>query len=97
MIVLVGSSTKNLYKFVRWELEVAIKLNIPIIAVNLNGSNEDTELTPPILLKKAFFMNVPFDPKKVKFALDKFAPWYIQNLPTYVSSRHYDWETLNWN
>ena len=35
-MVLVGEKTKNLYKFVRWEIELAIKLGLPIIVANLN-------------------------------------------------------------
>jgi hypothetical protein len=37
VIVLIGEKTKNLYKYVRWEIEVAMELNLPIIAVYLNG------------------------------------------------------------
>lgn len=37
-VVLIGEHTRYLYRFVRWELEQAIELNIPIVAVNLyNG------------------------------------------------------------
>lgn len=53
VIVLVGENTKNLYKFVRWEIEVAIDLKLPIIAVNLDKNNDSTDKTPPILLKSA--------------------------------------------
>ena len=37
LILLVGEQTRYLYKFVRWELETALRMDIPIIAVNLNG------------------------------------------------------------
>ncbi len=36
VICLIGENTKNLYRFVRWELETAIGLDLPIIAVYLN-------------------------------------------------------------
>lgn len=36
VIVLIGDNTKNLYKFVRWEIELALELGLPVIAVNLN-------------------------------------------------------------
>ena len=35
-VVLIGQNTKNLYKFVRWEIEVAINMNLPIVAIDLN-------------------------------------------------------------
>jgi hypothetical protein len=48
VIVLIGERTKYLYRFVRWELEVALELEIPIIAVNLNGKRIcDFERCPP--------------------------------------------------
>lgn len=34
-VLLVGEGTRNLYKFVRWEIEQAIKSDLPIIVVNL--------------------------------------------------------------
>ena len=49
-ILLVGENTKNLYKFVRWEIEQAVKRDIPIIVVNLNGKrSKDSNLCPAIL------------------------------------------------
>ncbi len=44
-ILLVGNTTKNLYKFVRWEVEQAIKRNIPIIGdlcINRNNHQKPT-------------------------------------------------------
>src|ERR1700759_2968790 len=36
-IVLIGEQTKHKRRFVRWEMEVALDLGLPIVAVNLNG------------------------------------------------------------
>src|SRR5262249_12165764 len=36
-IVLVGQSTQYLYRFVRWELEMCLKLDVAIICANLNN------------------------------------------------------------
>lgn len=36
VVVLIGSSTRYKYRFVRWELDVALELDLPIVAVNLN-------------------------------------------------------------
>ena len=71
-ILLVGENTKNLYKFVRWEIEVAMSMDIPIIAVNLCKSNGATVRTPPLLKNNAYFVSVPFDQGKIKYALDNF-------------------------
>lgn len=49
-ILLVGNSTKSLYKFVRWEIEHALNKEIPIIVVNLNNLRyKDSNLCPSIL------------------------------------------------
>lgn len=49
-ILLVGDNTKYLYKFVRWEIEQAIKRDIPIVVINLNGKRQkDNDLCPAIL------------------------------------------------
>ena len=39
-VLLVGESTRYLYKFVRWEIEQAISLDLPIIVVNINGLSQ---------------------------------------------------------
>jgi hypothetical protein len=50
VLVLIGPKTKNLCKYVRWELELAIELDVPIVAVNLNKTNgKDTDLCPAII------------------------------------------------
>jgi hypothetical protein len=79
VIVLVGDKTKNLYKFVRWEMEVALKLKLPIIAVNLNDLREyDVDLCPPIL-RDEYVMHVSYKAKIIKYALDEFPLQYNQS------------------
>ncbi|MFH2055504.1 MAG: TIR domain-containing protein, partial [bacterium] len=49
-VLLVGEKTRYLYKFVRWEIEQALSLDLPIIVVNLNGCRGmDEERCPPVL------------------------------------------------
>lgn len=48
-VLLVGSNTKYLYKFVRWEIEQAIRKEIPIVVVNLNDKRGKDSLCPSIL------------------------------------------------
>lgn len=69
VIVLIGSSTKNLYKFVRWELDLALELGHPIIAVNLNGSRAQDNFCPPIIRDECV-VHVPFKLKPIKHALN---------------------------
>ncbi len=95
VIVLVGNSTKDLYKYVRWEIEVAINLDIPIIAINLNKENKEHEKTPPILKNKAYFVSVPYEIKKIKYALDNFPKEYYNKKNEAPSSRTYNWSKIS--
>ena len=94
-LVLVGDSTKFLYKFVRWEMDIAIEMDIPIIAVNLNKANGKHANTPPILSKKAYFVSVPFEMKKIKYSLDNFPNEYHKNKHKAPSSRSYNWSKIS--
>lgn len=70
-IVLIGESTKNLTKFVKWEIETAVRLGLPIIAVNLNGVRAQDALCPPAL-KSALAVYVPFNEKIITYALKQW-------------------------
>lgn len=75
-IVLIGQSTKHLYKFVRWEIEVAISMGIPIIAVNLDKSRSmNSTLCPPIL-KNELVIHVPFGHKIINYAIKNWPSSY---------------------
>ena len=69
-VLLIGEHTKYLYKYVRWEIEQAIKRGIPIIAVNINGKKQlDDDLCPPILTSE-LAIHIPFKEKIITYALD---------------------------
>jgi len=77
LLVLVGENTSNLYKFVRWEIEVALEKDLPIILVNLNKRRfMDTALCPPILRDK-LAVHVAFAHKIIDFAIKNWPSWYI--------------------
>ena len=71
LVVLIGKSTMNLYKYVRWEIEYAIDHDIPIVAVNLNGNKSQDNLCPAIL-KDKLAVYIPFSPKIVAYALNNW-------------------------
>lgn len=68
-IILIGDKTRYLRKFVEWEIETAVNLNLPIIAINLNGSREVDNLCPPSL-KGKLAMFTPFNEKIITHALN---------------------------
>ena len=77
-IVLIGESTKELYRYVRWELETCLNLDMPIVAVNLNNKRQmDNVLCPPIIKDKAV-VHVAFRMKIIKHALDNFCDNFVQ-------------------
>ena len=79
LIVLVGESTRNLYKFVRWEIEVALEMELSIIVVNLDGKKSiNNDLCPPIL-RNELAIHIPFAQKILGYA--------IRNWPS-SSARH---------
>lgn len=68
-ILLVGENTKYLYKFVRWEIDQAIKRDVPIIVVNLNGKrSKDSNLCPPIL-NGELSLHISFNQKIIEKAV----------------------------
>jgi len=66
-IVLIGEKTKLLTKFVKWEIETAIRLDLPIIGVNLNGSRSKDEMCPTAM-RDTLAVYVPFKEKVVSHA-----------------------------
>jgi hypothetical protein len=71
-LLLIGANTKNLYRYVRWEIEIALKLELPIIAVNLNGvRGMDANLCPPIL-KPELAMHISFNQRIIDHAMSEW-------------------------
>ncbi|TYP62014.1 TIR-like protein DUF1863 [Stutzerimonas stutzeri] len=99
IIVLVGEKTKNLYKYVRWEIELAISLDLPIIGVNLNCSNGVDKLRCPALLRDHCAVHVPFKLAAIKFALDYWPNEYHrlgdrekgQGARSYPAEKYQEW------
>lgn len=72
-IVLCGENTKNLHRFVRWEIDSCLEKGIPIIVANLNKKRSlDSDRCPPIL-KGRGAMHIAFGARIIKFALDNYA------------------------
>jgi hypothetical protein len=75
VLVLIGEKTKNLYRYVRWELELALEKHLPIVAANLNDSRYQDERCPAIIRDKCV-SHVPFKMKAIKHALDSWPTRY---------------------
>lgn len=71
-VLLVGDHTRYLHKYVRWEIEQAIKRDIPCIVVNLNGKRtKDFERCPPII-RDELSVHISFNSKILQYALENW-------------------------
>ena len=88
-VLLVGESTKYLYKFVKWEIEQAIQRKLPLIIVNLNGKKHLDKDRCPSILFDSLALHVGFNQQSIERALlqwpnqyqkfqneGKFGPFY---------------------
>ena len=92
-ILLVGEHTKYLYKYVRWEIEQAIKRELPIIVVNINGTRcMDNDLCPAIL-REALAIHISFNAKILQHALESWPCFVEQNKETATGPYYYKQET----
>ena len=77
LVVLIGEKTKLLTKFVKWEMEVALKLDLPIVGVNLNGSKRKDDRCPPTI-KEQLAIYVPFGAKIVEHAMTHWPASHVK-------------------
>ncbi len=90
VIVLVGENTKNLYQFVRWEIDLALRKDLPIIVANLNNKRRFDPDRCPAILSDAYAVHVDFKMKIIRYALDNFPVEYAQHDPSASGPRYYN-------
>lgn len=69
-VLLVGEHTRYLYRYVRWEIEQAIKREIPCIVVNLNGKRSLDQDLCPALMRDSLAIHISFNAKIMQYALE---------------------------
>ena len=94
-VILIGESTRYLYKFVRWEMEQALALDLPIIGVNLNGLRyQDSERCPPII-RDELAVYISYNTAILQHALETWPTHHSslklqrQSGPYYYKQSHY--------
>ena len=90
VVVLVGENTKNLYRFVRWEIEIAQKKDLPVIVVNLNGLRQMDPDRCPAILRGWLAAHVSFRAKIIQHALDHFPDEYRDIQASASGPRYYN-------
>ena len=69
-VVLIGERTRYLTRFVRWEMEQALKLGLPIIGVNLNGLRSRDAARCPPTIRDEVAIYISFNAAILQFALE---------------------------
>lgn len=79
-VLLVGEHTRYLYKYVRWEIEEAIKREIPFIVVNLNGKRSLDSINCPPLARDNLAIHISFNAKILQYALENWPSSFEEKL-----------------
>ena len=89
LVVLIGDKTRYLYRFVRWEMEQALDLNLPIVGVNLNGLRQQDSLRCPPLIREELAIHVSFNAAIVQYALEHWPVSHTSFRQQHKSGGHY--------
>jgi hypothetical protein len=94
-VLLVGEKTKFLYKFIRWEIEQALTLKLPIIVVNLNGMRCFDQDRCPAILHDKVAVHIAFSAKILEHALNNWSNYY-KKLLEHNNNYYYDDNIYNY-
>lgn len=75
-ILLIGEKTRYLYKFVKWEIDQAIKRDIPIVCVNLNRMRQMDSNRCPSCLRDHLAVHISYNPAILQHALENWSDSY---------------------
>jgi Thoeris protein ThsB, TIR-like domain len=89
VLVLVGESTKNLRKFVGWEIDLALTLGLPIIVVNLNENRNMDADRCPMPLRTGYIVHVAYKRAIIKHALENFPREFVGRDAHATGARYY--------
>jgi len=79
-ILLVGEHTKYLTKFVKWEIESAIRREIPIVVVNLNGIRHKDEDLCPASIDGILSLHIAYGMRIIQYAIDHWPASHINHV-----------------
>jgi hypothetical protein len=91
MLLLVGESTSRLARFVKWEIDYAHKIDLPIIVANLNKKRAyDSSRCPSAVLDdNVYTVHISYERDMIKYALDHFPEEYSKNKGEGSARRYY--------
>lgn len=71
-VCLIGEHTRHLFRFVRWEIELAKEFGIPRIGCNLNGLRYMDDSRCPPALRESLCLYIPYQAAIVQHAIDNW-------------------------
>jgi len=88
-IILLGEDTKRLRKYVQWEIEIAMEMDLPIIVVNLNKKNRLDYENCPVPLRNHTCIHGPFKKDYILKAMEDFTPKYKRYKNQFTGDLYY--------
>ncbi|MFV2194767.1 TIR domain-containing protein [Nocardiopsis sp. LOL_012] len=83
VVMLISDTTKpkagRSSSFLYYEVEQIIKLDLPVVFANLDGSRKSQTEKLPTALKERYTMSVSFQPAIIKYALDDYVEKFKGN------------------
>jgi hypothetical protein len=77
-ILLVGEHTKYLRKYVKWEIELALEMDLPIVCANLNGLRVLDRSLCPAILRDELVLHINYGLNPIKKSMEVWSPARIQ-------------------
>lgn len=77
-MIIVGNATKNNRKFIPWEIEQAIKRDLPIIVTYVNGAHQIDYTKCPLPLLSALAIHIPFKARIIQYAFEEWPSKHVQ-------------------
>ena len=88
-VVLIGANTRYLTKFVRWEMEQALSLGLPIVGVNLNAIRQQDAARCPPIIRDALAVHISFNAGIMQYALEHWPHSHTQYVRINESGPHF--------
>ena len=93
VVLLVGDETKAIAarpsRFLHYEVETIMRIDLPVVFANLNGSRVAEASRLPKALLDMYTVCVSFRPKIIKHALDNYVDGYAANKGTSSAPHKY--------
>ena len=92
-VLLLGNHTRYHTRFVKWEVEHAIYLKLPIVVVNINDKRYIDSTKMPTWLDGYPCIVCSFNARILQYSLENWGAWHKEYIKDPVKSKkHYTWK-----